>query len=120
LAPLGANKNLVGAGEQRGRHVDAERLGGLQVDDELVLCRRLHRQVSGLLALEDAVDVAGGLPVHVDEIRPVGDQPAGGDERAFVVDRGQLVPARQRDDQIALSKPQKHTSSASAHYTGAV
>jgi hypothetical protein len=30
------------------------------------------------------------------------------------------VPARQRDDQIALSKPQKHTSSASAHYTGAV
>ena len=34
-------------------------------------------------------------------IRPVGDQAAGGDEKAFVVDRGQLVPSRKRDDQIA-------------------
>jgi hypothetical protein len=48
----------------------------------------LHRQVGGLLALEDAVDVAGRAPVLVDVIRPVGDQAAGGDEGAFVVDRG--------------------------------
>ena len=42
------------------------------------------------------------MPVLVDEIRPIGDQAAGGDERAFVVDCGQLVPGRQRDDQIAM------------------
>ena len=42
-----------------GGTVEAERLGSLEVDDQLVLGRRLHRQVGWLLALEDAVDVAG-------------------------------------------------------------
>ena len=60
------------------RHFEAKRLGGLQVDDQFVLGRRLHRQIGRLLALEDAIDIAGRAPVLIDEVRPVGDQAAGG------------------------------------------
>ena len=62
--------HLVGAGEQRWRHSEAERLGGLEVDHQLILGRRLHRQVGRLLALEDAIDVSCRLPVLVDKIVP--------------------------------------------------
>jgi hypothetical protein len=58
------------AGEQSRRHIEAERLGGLEFDHQLVFYRRLYRQVGGLLALEDAMDIAGRLPEIVDEIRP--------------------------------------------------
>src|SRR5262249_28550069 len=36
--------HLVGAGEQPSRHANAERLGDLEVDKELELCRLLHGQ----------------------------------------------------------------------------
>src|SRR5262249_4717259 len=52
--------HLVGAGKYSRRHVEAQRLGSLEIEHHLVLGRRLHRQVASLLALEDAVDVAGG------------------------------------------------------------
>ena len=58
------------------RHVEAERLGGLEVDHQLVLGRRLHRQVGRLLALEDAIDVAGARAILIDPIGPIGDQAA--------------------------------------------
>src|SRR5947209_5330548 len=46
--------HLVGKSEQRRRHFEAERLGGFQVNDEFELHRLLHRQIGGLLALENA------------------------------------------------------------------
>src|SRR5712692_896290 len=45
--------DLIGASEDRLRHGQAERVGGLQVDDQLKLGQLLHRQVGGFGALED-------------------------------------------------------------------
>ncbi len=83
--------HLVGAREQRWRNFEAKRLGRFQVDHEFIFGRCLHCKVGRLLTLENAIGVTGSAPVLVDEIRPIGDQAAGGDEGAFVVERGQFV-----------------------------
>jgi hypothetical protein len=62
--------HLVGAAEQRGWHVKAERLGRFQIEHQLVFGRRLHRKVSGFLALEDAIDITGRLPERRDTGSP--------------------------------------------------
>ena len=54
---FGLFDHLVGGHKQRGRHRQAERLCRLDVDDRLVLGRRLHRKIGGLVATQDAVDI---------------------------------------------------------------
>src|SRR5258708_7074833 len=65
--------HLVGAPQKHGRHVEADRLGGLQVDDKLELGRKLSRQVVRLRAAQDAVDIVRGATpkqvVYVGSIR---------------------------------------------------
>jgi len=55
------------ASEQLIRNIDAERLGGLEIDYQLVLGRRLHWKVGGFLALENAARVATQVK-HIAEV----------------------------------------------------
>src|SRR6266404_8044680 len=57
---------FIRAHHQRLWDGDAERLCGLDIDDQLDSGRLLDRQVGGLGAFEDLVDVDGGATVHVD------------------------------------------------------
>ena len=50
------------------RHVEAERLGGLEVDHQFVLGWCLHWQVVGLLTLQDVVHVPGRAPELVEVV----------------------------------------------------
>jgi len=52
--------HLVGGREHSGRHGEAERLRGLEVDDQLELGGLLHRQVSRFLTFENPADVDTG------------------------------------------------------------
>ena len=79
------------------------RLGGLDVDHELVLGRRLHWQVGWLLAFENAIDVRSRMPELVGKIRPIGDQSAGRNIGTLDVDCGQLVAAAAACDGSAAS-----------------
>ena len=52
--------HLVGACEQRRRHVEAKRPGGLEIDYQLDFGGLLHRKIGWFFALEDAAGVDAG------------------------------------------------------------
>ena len=66
--------DLVGAGEERLRHGQAERLRGLEIDDQLEPSRLLDRKIGRLGPLEDPVDEISGAAVKINLIRSVGQQ----------------------------------------------
>ena len=88
--------DLVGGGEQRWRHGEADGLGGLQVDDELELGRLQNWQVGWLLTLEDTAGVDAELAVSVGKARSVAHQPAGFDKLALRIDRRKRASGSER------------------------
>ena len=54
-----------------GGTADAERLSRLEIDQQFVLGRCLHRKIGWLLAFEDAINVTGRTLVWLDWLGPI-------------------------------------------------
>src|SRR3954469_15651009 len=98
---------LVGAGEQRGRHFEAERFGRLQIDDEFELGRKLDWHFGRVLALEDAAGIDTGLAKLICKTRSVAHQPAGIRKLTPMVQCRKRMARRQRDQLHATGDKQR-------------
>src|SRR5262245_29297975 len=92
---------LVGAGEEPRWDSNAKCLGGFHIDDQLETSWLLDRQIGGLGAFEDLVDVHGSLAKKVRINRRVRHQPAFVDEPARHGNRRHAVLQRQLGGALA-------------------
>ena len=67
--------HFVGADHEGQRHVDAERLGGFEVDDQLVLGRCLNWELRRCRAAQDTIYVGAGPAIGLADVDAVGNQP---------------------------------------------
>src|SRR4030095_6410195 len=68
--------HLIRPRQQRGRDREAERLGCLEVDQQFERRGLLNREISGLCAFENLVDVRRGPPKQRGIAWPIRHQPA--------------------------------------------
>src|SRR5262249_33664090 len=87
--------HLIRPQQQRRRDGEAERLGGLEIDDEIEFRGLLDREVSGLGALEALVNVGRGAPKQLSAARSIRHETADNDKFPESEYRRQAVLDRQ-------------------------
>src|SRR5262245_17605703 len=88
--------HLVGEQLQRGGHLEAERPGGLQVDDKLEFGRPNDRQVGGLRVLENSTRVDTDVTPRIQSIGPIAHQQARFDHLTAETTRRYPIARRER------------------------
>src|SRR5260370_42163962 len=68
--------HLVGAGDERCRHLDAERFRGLQIDDQLELRWLIVGYIARAGASQDLCNLAGDVAVGFENVERIGHEPA--------------------------------------------
>src|SRR5262245_17466243 len=68
--------HLIGAGEQRRRHLEAERLGGRQIDNEIEFGWLLDWDIGCLRPAQNLIDKVGGAAKQAREVWSIRHQPS--------------------------------------------
>src|SRR4051794_23740390 len=89
--------HLVGAGEQRCRDREAERLSGLEIDHQFEFGWLQDGQVPGILTLQNPPSVSADLAIPVSKAGAVAHQTASYDVVATTVNRWHRMTGRQRN-----------------------
>src|SRR3984893_8883089 len=95
-------QHLVGPREQRWRNGKAERLGGLQIDDQSKSGRLVNWDFARLGSVEDLVDIIGHAPPGFADVALIGHQPTRLHILTIAIDRRQAAFLDQLDDQLPV------------------
>src|SRR5262249_56980013 len=103
-------EQLGGAGAKRRLYVEAERLRGGQVDDQIELGRLLDWDVGGLGPAQNLIDIVASAPEEVCEVGSIGHQTSRFDELPLIIGRRQSRAERQGVDAYPVSDHERVAS----------
>jgi hypothetical protein len=86
--------NLVGELLKMQGHVEADRLGCLEIDDKFELNWRLHWKLARIRALENAIDIRRRTPKIIGSVNAVGQQAANFSEETEWIDGRETIASR--------------------------